>query len=135
VAGATLLATLVFGVGAGSVAAASSHSSDGPFGHVSGRLVRVGGMAPGAAMGIPGRVILSLVGTSGTFTYATGPSDRFNVPVPAAFTYRVTGYSPKVLTNGREEPCAAGHRARVPSRAGLNGSIVVRGVQVVCRIS
>jgi hypothetical protein len=85
-------------------------------------------------VGVPGRVVLSLVGTSGLFTHATGPKDTFDVLVPAGFMYRVTGYSPKVLVNGREEVCAAAHPVRVPGRAGSNGSIVVRGVEVLCQI-
>ncbi|MGA9077787.1 MAG: hypothetical protein WB383_05600 [Acidimicrobiales bacterium] len=117
-----------------SAAAVSSHSSGGLLGHVTGRLMRVGGPAPGAAVGIPGRVVLSLVGTSGSFTHATGPNGTFNVLLPAGFTYRVTGYSPKVFDNGGEELCAAGHRVRVPSRAGSDRSIVVRAIEVVCPI-
>jgi hypothetical protein len=55
-ASAALLGALVFGVGSGSVAAISSYGLDGVFGQVTGRLVRVGGPAPGPAVGIPGRV-------------------------------------------------------------------------------
>jgi hypothetical protein len=133
-ASAALLGVLVFGVGSASVAAVSSHASDGAFGQVTGRLVRVGGPAPGAAVGIPGRVVLSLVGTSGSFSSRTGLSGTFNVPVAAGFTYRVTGYSTKVMANGREELCTADRPVRVPGRAESNGSIVVRGIEVVCQI-
>jgi hypothetical protein len=131
--------TLTAGAGTASTAAASSRGSGGLFGHVTGRLVRVGGFpqlnSARETVGIPGRVVLLLVGTSGSFAFETGPNGGFDVPVPAGFTYRVTGYSPKVLTGDHEELCAAGHRVKVPSRAGSNGSIVVRGLEVLCQIS
>jgi len=126
--------TLTVGAGAASTPAVSSHGSSGLWGQVTGRLLRVGGPAPSATMGIPGRVVLSLVGTSGTFIYATGPSGKFNARVPAGFTYQVTGYSPKVRADGREERCAATHPVKVPSRSGSKGPIVVRAVEVVCPI-
>jgi hypothetical protein len=131
--------TLTVGVGTASTAAVTSHGSGGLFGHVTGRLVRVGGFpqlnSSSETVGIPGRVVFLLVGTSGSFTSETGPNGGFNVPVPAGFTYRVTGYSPKVMTGDHEELCTAIHRVKVPSRAGSNGSIVVRGVDVLCQIS
>ena len=56
------------------------------------------------------------------------------VMVPAGYTYQVTGNSPKVVADGREEVCAAAHPVRVPSRVGPKGVVVVRAVEVVCPI-
>ncbi len=127
--------TLTVGVGTASTAAFSSHGTLPPFGRVLGQLVRVGGPSTtSAAVGIPGRVVFSPVGTSGTFTYPTARNGTFVAIVPGGFTYRVTGYSPKVFDNGREELCAAGHRVRVPSWVESNWPIVARGVEVVCSI-
>lgn len=125
--------TLTTGAGTASVAAVSSHGTLPLFGCVLGQLVRVGGTAPGAAVGIQGRVVFSLVGTSGSFTYPTARNGTFAATVPAGFTYRVTGYSPYV-TEGRGAPCVAAHPTRVPSRVGPKGVVVVRGVEVVCHL-
>jgi hypothetical protein len=104
------------------------------FGDVTGLLVRVGGPSPGAAVGISGRVVFSPVGESGSFTYSTARNGTFAAMVPAGYMYRVTGYSPKVIDDGREEVCAAAHPVRVPSRVGPKGVAVVRAVEVVCPI-
>ena len=125
--------TLMVGVGTASTAAALSRGTLPPFGRVLGQLVRVGGFAPGAAVGIQGRVVLSLVGMSGSFTYPTARNGTFAATVPAGFTYRVTGYS-QYLTKGRGAPCLAPHPIRVPSRVGPKGVVVVRDVEVVCSL-
>lgn len=131
---AALLVALVFAVRGTSAGAVSWRGSVGPFGHVSGRLVAVGGLANGVSRGVPGRVVLTQTGTSGKLAYATGPTGAFNVPVPAGFTYRVTGYSPKVMANGREERCAARHTVRVPRRPGSGVPTTVRDVEVICPV-
>ncbi len=115
-------------------AGVSDRSVVPPFGHIVGRLVRLGGTAPGKAVGIPGRVVLSQLGESGSFIYGIGRNGTFNVPAPAGFTYRVTCYSAEVMANGREELCTAAHTVEVPSRVGPKGFVVIRGVEVVCPI-
>jgi hypothetical protein len=105
------------------------------FGDVTGRLVRVGGPPQaGSAVGILGWVVLSPVGASGSFYFLTARNGTFAAMVPAGYTYQVTGNSPKVVADGREEVCAAAHPVRVPSRVGPKGVVVVRAVEVVCPI-
>ena len=76
--------TLTVGVGTVSTAAVFSPGTLPPSGRVLGQLVRVGGFAPGAAVGIPGRVVFSLVGTSGSFTYPTARNGTFAATLPRA---------------------------------------------------
>lgn len=73
----------------------------GPVGIVTGKLLRVGGPAPGSPVPLPGEVTLTNV-TSGT-KYATsaGSDGRFDLAVPPG-TYQVTAKSPLVHVGTKE---------------------------------
>jgi len=97
-------------------------------GSVSGRLVRVGGPSPGAAVGVVGRVVLAAEKNGREDWMTTSSDGRFAVAVPAGI-YRVAGYSPDVRSEGKELRCTAA--APVTVQAGLPAE----GVEVVCNIS
>jgi hypothetical protein len=104
----------------------------GPFGHVRGQLEVVGGVAPGSARGVSGRVVLTRVNSFGSFTYPTNSHGSFDFNVPPG-TYVVTGFSPKVVANGKQVRCAAAHTIHV-APPDAEGMATVAGVRVECNV-
>lgn len=104
----------------------------GPFGHVVGQLEVVGGIAPGTARGVPGRVVLKRTNSFASFNYPTNSRGAFDIAVPPG-TYVLTGFSPKVVANDRRVRCAAAHTVHIPP-PGANGMAIVAGVRVECDV-
>jgi hypothetical protein len=67
-----------------------------------------------------------------SFDYATNSRGAFDIAVPPG-TYAVTGFSPKVVANGRQVRCAAAHTVHIPP-PGANGVAIIAGVRVECDV-
>jgi hypothetical protein len=93
-------------------------------GTIIGRLVAVGGPAPGSPRPLPGQVTAKS-SAGHAFTVTVGKSGRFVLSLPAE-VYRLTGRSPMYHINGVEGTCAASQHVNV--QAGKT----TRGVEVVC---
>jgi hypothetical protein len=118
----------LIGAGVFSSPGLSLYQRHSPDGRVVGRLVVIGKRVPSTPFGIPGRVVLTPTEGGQPETTRTSTNGSFNVSVPAG-TYAVTGYSPKVTVNGKEQHCGASRTVTVKVRG------VVRGVSVICRTS
>jgi hypothetical protein len=94
---------------------------------VTGMLVRVGGPPPGSPVPLPGRVAANDA-AGHEFTAMAGRNGHFQLSLPAG-TYRLTGHSPQVWSNGREMLCLAERSLHVAA------SKPVRGIRVVCSIA
>jgi len=83
-------------------------------GTVTGVLVSAGGPAPGAPVPLPGQVVA--VSTDGSRHTATaGRSGRYRLSLPPG-TYRLTGHSPMVRSEGTEMLCTGAHAIHVTAR-------------------
>jgi hypothetical protein len=80
---ATLLALL----------AACTNSDDAALATISGRLLAVGGPAPGTARPLPGTVTLENTATHSTTLLRVGQDGRYTTSVGAG-TYKIVGHSP-----------------------------------------
>jgi hypothetical protein len=111
------------------LAGCSGHS--GPRQTVTGLLIRVGGPVtpdhPQNRLPLPGTVVARNA-AGGTFTATTGTDGRFQLSLPPG-TYRLTGHSPQVIVNNRQESCVALRPAHVTMRSPL------RSIWVVCSIA
>jgi hypothetical protein len=67
-----------------------------------------------------------------SFDYPTNSRGAFDIAVPPG-TYVVSGFSPKVVANGRQVRCAAAHTVHIPP-SGANGMATVTGVRVECEV-
>jgi hypothetical protein len=79
-------------------------------GRLTGRLVTVGGPAPGATHPVAGTVTVSGHGVH--VEIAVGEDGAYALSLPPG-RYRVTGRTPSVVVNGREAPCPSAKAARV----------------------
>ena len=104
----------------------------GPFGHVVGRLEVVGGAAPGTARGVPGHVVLTRAHSFGSFTYPANRHGSFDFNVPPG-NYVVTGFSPKVVADGKQVRCTAAHTIHVAA-PDAKGTATVAGVRGECNV-
>jgi hypothetical protein len=95
-------------------------------GSVTGVFLMVGGPA-GESLPLTGRVIASDVTTGKRFRVSTGRTGRFTMVLPPGI-YNLTGYSPRVLSNGQEMRCTAARPVRV--KAGKRS----RSVDVFCSV-
>jgi hypothetical protein len=96
-------------------------------GSVTGSFVTVGGPAPGSPSPVPGQVTAK--NSAGhKFTVTVGKSGKFMLSLPAG-VYRLTGHSPRVLSDGAEMTCFSPQPVRVKSGK------ETRGVEVICSIS
>jgi hypothetical protein len=77
-----------------------------PDGTIEGRLVRVGGPSPGSPVGLPGSVVANQALGGRGYPTTTGPTGTFKLSVPTG-PYTLTGFSPKVLSDGEPLPCSA----------------------------
>ncbi len=93
----TLAVCVAVGLGVG-VLAWSGHDQSG--GTVSGRVERVGGPAPGAAVAVRGVVTLTQVPSQLRFRAADGADGRFSLSVPTG-DYRIEATTPDVVDHGR----------------------------------
>jgi hypothetical protein len=89
----------------------ASHASTAT-GWLTGRLVTVGGPAPGAAHPVAGKVTVS--GRGVHVDVKVGKDGAYAVSLPPGW-YMVTGRSPSVIVNDREAPCPSSKEARVKS--------------------
>jgi hypothetical protein len=91
---------------------------------VTGRLVRVGGPAPGSPVPLPGSI--KAVDAAGhAYAAKADRSGRFRLTLPPG-VYTVTGHSP--LISSGQQLCAADGRLRV------SGNLRSRRIQVICSI-
>jgi hypothetical protein len=91
---------------------------------VTGRLVRVGGPAPGSPVPLPGSI--KAVDAAGhAYAAKADQSGRFRLTLPPG-VYTLTGHSP--LISSGKQLCAAGGRLRV------SGTLPPRSIQVICSI-
>lgn len=96
-------------------------------GTVIGKLVEVGGPAPGTGVGIPGRV--TATSASGRHSSTSTTSDGlFRLSLPAG-TYLLTGNSSRFRSRGREMQCRSERSVSV--RAGW----LTKGVVIICNVS
>jgi hypothetical protein len=79
-------------------------------GKLTGRLIIVGGPAPGAAHPVAGRV--AVTGNGVHVDVKVGEDGVYTVSVPPG-RYQVTGHSPSVVVDDREAPCPSSKDARV----------------------
>jgi hypothetical protein len=96
-------------------------------GEVYGRLETVGGPAPGAPRGIAGRVVFTEVFSGPSISVATAANGSFHVRLPV-FLYSVSGRSPKVIVNGKQEKCERQLPIKVANHS------VLRNVDVICAL-
>lgn len=99
----------------------------GPHQTVTGLLVRVGGLAPGSPVPLPGTVVARNT-AGGQFTTSTGKNGRFQLSLPLG-TYRLTGHSPQVMVNNQQMLCIAERTVHVTRRKPPHN------IWVVCSIS
>jgi hypothetical protein len=102
-----------------------SHPDSITAGTVKGRLVRVGGPAPGAPVPLPGHVTATATGGTPTQTVRVSKDGEFSFNLPVG-TYHLTGTSP--LIGSGHATCSAMHAVRVQARQAITG------VQVICSI-
>jgi hypothetical protein len=96
-------------------------------GIVEGRLVRVGGPAPGPAVGLPGSVVLDNAVEGLAYPISTRGNGMFKVSMPPG-RYTVTGSSPKVLSDDKQLPCSA------ESSVMVRAAKTTAGVVVTCSV-
>jgi hypothetical protein len=105
-------------------------SQAGPRQTVTGLLIRVGGPAtlshPQNRVPVPGTVVARNA-AGRQFTATTSNNGRFQLSLPPG-TYRLTGHSPQVMVNNRQELCIATRTVRVTRRKPLHN------IWVVCSI-
>jgi hypothetical protein len=94
---------------------------------VTGLLVRVGGPAPGSPVPLPGTVVARNAAGQ-QFTATTGKDGRFRLSLPLG-TYRMTGHSPQVKSDGQQMICAAVRKVRLSHHAAPHS------IRVICNIS
>jgi hypothetical protein len=104
------------------MAGCSGHPTDTRV--VTGKLVRVGGPAPGSPVPLPGSI--KAVDAAGhAYAAKADRSGRFRLTLPPG-VYTVTGHSP--LISSGQQLCAADGRLRV------SGNLRSRRIQVICSI-
>ncbi len=103
------------------LAGCNGHAATGT---IAGILERAGGPVPGAPVPLPGRV-LAVAATGAQFTVTVGRDGRFRLSVPPG-SYHLTGYSPRVRSDGAEMQCSA--RSAVRVKVGK----LSPGVRLVC---
>jgi len=92
---------------------------------VTGKLVRVGGPAPGSPVPLPGQIV-ARDAQGHVFRTTAGRNGRFRLSLPPG-TYRLTGHSPRIQDG--KALCAAAKPVRVTKAS------AAAGIQVVCSIS
>jgi hypothetical protein len=95
-------------------------------GTVRGKLLRVGGPAPGAPFPLPGQVTATAPGGAPARTVTVGKNGRFAISNLPVGSYSLTGTSP--LIDSGQATCRAGHTVHVRTAK-------VTRVDVICSIS
>jgi len=107
-------------------AAAGCQSSSPPRGTATGILLRVGGMAPGSPVPLPGKVTATSTAGGPTVIGRIGKNGRFRIMLPPG-SYRFTGTSP--LIGSGKATCTAARPVTIrPART-------TSGIKIICSIS
>ena len=111
-----------------STVAGCQHSGPGGItaGTVTGRLLRIGGPAPGSPVPLPGMVTATAPGGHPSSTVSVGKNGQFTIRNLPVGRYRLTGTSP--LIDSGHATCRAAHSVRVRTAR-------VSRADVICSIS
>lgn len=121
-----MAAASALGIIAAMAGCQGTHPDGVTAGTVKGRLVRVGGPAPGLPVPLPGHVTATATGGTPAQTVAVGRDGKFSLNLPVG-TYHFTGTSPLIASG--HATCHAMHTVRV------RAAQTITGVQVICSIS